>query len=81
LFPKLHLTGDSFTDFPFHIIKILNDPAFIDEFAKSVGTMAVREMKMIPDEVGVIGHDLLGLRIGIEVCDSHGVGVQFPQRN
>ena len=43
--------------------------------------MAVREMKMIPDEVGGIGLALLGLRIGIEVRDSHGVGVQSPQRN
>ena len=46
-----------------------------------IGAMAVREMKMIPGEVGGIGLALLGLRIGIEVCDSHGVGVQFPQRN
>jgi len=28
--------------------------------------MAVREMKMIPDEVGGIGLVLLGLRIGVE---------------
>jgi len=43
--------------------------------------MAVREMKMIPYEVGVVGFVLLGLRIGIEVCDGHSVGVQSPQRN
>ena len=43
--------------------------------------MAVREMKMIPDEVCVVGLALLGLRIGIEVRDGHGVGVQSPQRN
>ena len=36
--------------------------------------MAVREMKMIPDEVGVIGLDLLGLSIGIEMCDGQSVG-------
>ena len=43
--------------------------------------MTVREMKMIPDEVGVVGLALLGLRIGVEVCDGHGVGIQSPQRN
>ena len=43
--------------------------------------MAVREMKMIPDEVGMVGLTLLGLRIGIEVCDGHGVGVKSPQWN
>ena len=43
--------------------------------------MAVREMKMIPDEVSGIGLDLLGLRIGIEVCNGHGIAVQSPQRN
>ena len=36
---------------------------------------------MIPDEVGVIGLDLLGLSIGIEMCDGQSVGVQSPQRN
>ena len=35
--------------------------------------MAVREMKMIPDEVCVVGLALFGLRIGIEVRDGHGV--------
>ena len=40
--------------------------------------MAVREMKMIPDEVGVIGLALLGLHIGIEVCNGQGVGVHSP---
>ena len=54
LLPKLHLTGDSFTDFQFHIIKVLLYPALVDESAKLVGAMAVREMKMIPDEVGVV---------------------------
>jgi len=43
--------------------------------------MAVREMKMIPDEVGMVGLALLGLRIGIEVCNGHSVGIQSPQRN
>jgi len=81
LFPKLHLTGDSFTDFPFQIIEVLYDPALVDEPAKPVGTMAVREMKMIPDEVGVICLALLGLSANVEVGDSHGIGVQSPQRN
>ena len=43
--------------------------------------MAVREMKMIPDEVGVVGLALLGLHIGIEASNGHGVGIQSPQRN
>ena len=81
LLPKRHLTEDSVTDFPFHIIKILHDPTLIDEPAKSVGAMTVREMKMIPDEVGVVGLALLDLSIGVEVGDGHGVGVQSPQRN
>ena len=81
LLPKLYLTGDSITDFLFYIVKILNDPAFIDEPAKPVGAMAVREMKVIPDEVSMVGLALLGLRIGIEVCDGQCVGVQSPQRN
>lgn len=38
-------------------------------------------MKMIPDEVGAVCLALLGLRIGIEVGNGHGVGVQYPQRN
>ncbi len=46
LLPKLYLTGDSFIDLPFHIIKVLNNLAFIDEPAKPVGAMAVREMKL-----------------------------------
>lgn len=36
---------------------------------KSVGAMAVREMKMIPNEIGVVCLALLDLRIGIEVSD------------
>ena len=43
--------------------------------------MAVREIKMIPDKVGVVGLSLLSLRISIEMSNSHGVGVQSPQRN
>ena len=43
--------------------------------------MVVRIMKMIPDEVGVVGLALLDLSIGAEVGDGHGVGVQSPQRN
>ena len=43
--------------------------------------MAVREMKMIPDEVGVVGLALLGLRIGVEVGDGNSVSVKLPQRN
>ena len=43
--------------------------------------MAVRIMKMIPDEVGMVGLAFLGLCIGIEVRDGHGVSVKTPQRN
>ena len=43
--------------------------------------MAVGEMKMIPDEIGVVCLALLGLCIWIEVGDGHGVGVQLPQWN
>ena len=71
LLPKFDLTGDCIADFPFHIIEVLYDFTLIDEPAKPVGTMAVREMEMIPDEVGVVGLALLGLRIGVEVCDCH----------
>ena len=81
LLPKLHLTGDSITDFPFHIIEVLHDPTLIDEPAKPVRAFAVRKMKMIPDEVSMVGFALLGLRISIEVRDGHSVGVQSPQRN
>ena len=79
--PKLYLTGDCFTDFSFHIIKVLHDPALVDEPAKPVRAFAVRIMKMISDKVGMVGLALLGLRIGIEVCDGQGVGVKSPQRN
>ena len=43
--------------------------------------MAVRIVKMIPDEVGIVSLALLDLRIGIEVGDGQCVGVQSPQRN
>lgn len=43
--------------------------------------MAVREMKMIPDEVGMVRLALIGLCISIEVGDGHGVGIKSPQRN
>lgn len=36
---------------------------------------------MIPNEIGVIGLARFCLRIGIEVCDDHGVVVQSPQQN
>ena len=36
---------------------------------------------MIPDEVGVVGLALLGMRIGIEMCNVHGVSIQSPQQN
>ena len=81
LLPKRHLTSDSIADFTFHIIEVLHDPALVDEPAKPVRTMTVREMKMIPDEVGVVGLAFLNLSIYIEVCDGHGVGIQSPQRN
>lgn len=38
-------------------------------------------MKMIPDEVDMVGLAFLGLCIGIEVRDGHGVSVKTPQRN
>lgn len=81
LLPKLHLTGDSFSDFQFHIIEILNDPALIDEPAKPVRVLTVGVVEMIPDEVGMVGLALLGHRIGIEVCDGHSIGVKSPDRN
>ena len=81
LLPKRHLTGDSITDFPFHIIEVLHDPAIIDEPAKPVRAFAVREMKMIPDEIGCVCLALLGEGIGVEASDGHGVGVKSPQRN
>ena len=43
--------------------------------------MAVREMKMIPDEVSTVCFAFLGLSVSIEVSDGHGVGVKSPQRN
>ena len=67
LLPKLYLAGDSIADFQFHIVEVLHDPALIDEPAKPVRAMAVREMKMIPDEVGMVRLALIGLCIGIEV--------------
>ena len=81
LLPKFYLVRDSFTNFQFHIIEVLNDLPFVDKPAKSVGTMAAREMKMIPDEIGVVGLALLGLSISIEVRNGYGVGVQSPQWN
>ncbi len=79
--PKLHLTGDSFVDFMFHIIEILLYLSLIDEPAKPVRVLAVREMKIILDEVGVINLALYDERIGVEVRDGHGVDIQSPQRN
>ena len=73
--------GDSITDFPFHIIKVLFYPAIVDEPVKPVGTMAIREMKMIPDEVGAVGLALLYLCIDVEVGDGNSVGVKLPHRN
>jgi len=78
LFPKFHLAGDSFTDFQFQVIKVLNDSAVVDEPAESIRTLTIRIMKMIPDEVGMIGLALLDQCIGIEVCDGHGIGVKSP---
>lgn len=49
--------------------------------AKPVRTMAVRIMKMIPDEVGMVGLAFLGLCTGIEFRDGHGVSVKTLQRN
>ena len=65
LLPKLNLTRYSIADFPFHIIEVPNDLTLVDEPANPVRTMAVRKMKMIPDEVSMVGLALLGLRISI----------------
>ena len=81
LLPKLYLTGDSLADFQFHIIEVLNDLALVDEPAKPVRAMAVREMKMISDKVGGVCLAFLGLHNSIEVSNGHGVGIQSPQRN
>lgn len=81
LYPTLHLTSDSLTDFQFHIIEILNDLAFIDESAKSVRILAVGIMEMISDEVSAVCLTLYGECIGVEVCDCYCVGVQLPQWN
>ena len=81
LLPKLHLTEDSFTDFQFHIIEVLYDSTLVDEPTKPVGAMAVREMEMLPDKVSIVDLALIDLRIGIEVCNGHGVGIQSPLWN
>ena len=78
LLPKLYLASNSFTNFPFYIIEVLHNFTLVDEPAKPVRTMTVRKMKMIPDEIGAVGLALLGLSIGIEMGDGHGVGVQSP---
>ena len=77
--PKLHLTRDSFTDFPFHIIEVLHDPALVDEPAKPVRAFAVGIVKMIPDEVRAVYLALDSKCITVEVSNGHSVGVQSPQ--
>ncbi len=67
LFPKLHLASDNCIDSQFQIIKVLLDPALIDEPAKPVRILAVRIMKMIFDVVGVVGLAFFCQRIKIEV--------------
>ena len=57
----------------------MNDLALIDEPAKPVGSMAVREMKMIPDQVGMVSLAFFSLCVGIEVCNN--IGVKFQHRN
>ena len=81
LLSKLHLASDSFTDFQFHIIKVLLYPTIVDEPAKPVRVITVRIVEMIPDEVRVVCLALLGLRVSIKVDNGHGVGVKSPQRN
>lgn len=81
LLPKLYLASDSFTDFPFQIIKVLNDLPLVDEPAKPVGAMAVRKMKVIPDKVGGICLAILGLSVNVEASDGYCIGIQSPQRN
>lgn len=75
LFPKLHLASDSFADFQFQFIEVLNNPALVDEPAKPVRALTVRIMKVIPDVVSVICFALLSERIAVEVGNCHGVGV------
>lgn len=81
LFPKLYLTGDCFANFQFQFIKVLNNPTLIDEPAKPVRVLAVRIMKMVSDEVGVVCLVFLSERARIEVGNCHGIGVKFPNRN
>ena len=40
--------------------------------------MAVRIIKLISDEVGIVRLALFSLCIGIEVGNGHGIGVQLP---
>lgn len=68
LLPTLHLTGDSFTDFQFEIIKILNNFALID---KPVWILTVRVVKVILDVIRVIGLAFLDKRNCIEVGNNH----------
>ena len=81
LLPKLHLTRDSFTDFQLHIIEVLNDPAVVDEPADPVRILAVRIVKMIPNEIGAVCLALNSERIRVDVSNGYGVGIQSPQRN
>ena len=65
----------------FHIIKVLHDPAIIDEPAKPVRILAVRIVKMIPNEIGAVCLALNSERIRVDVSNGYGVGIQSPQRN
>ncbi len=48
---------------------------------KPVRVLAVGVVDMIPDEVGAVCFAFYTERIGVEMYNSHGVGVQAPQRN
>lgn len=81
LISKLHLTSNSFIDIQLHIIKILLDFSFIDEPAKPVRVLAIRIVKMISDEVGMVSVAFQREGIWCKVCDCYGVGIFSSQRN
>lgn len=78
LFPKIHLTRDSFADFRFQFIEVLNNPALINEPAKPIRVLAVRVVEMIFDEIGVISSPLFHQTVGVEMRNGHCVGVKSP---
>lgn len=75
------MAGDSFTDFQFQVIKVLNDFTLVDELTKPGRVLAVRIMKMIPDEVGAVCLALNSESIKANVSNSYCVGIQSQRRN